>query len=138
MGTRIRLDSTDFYFWGFQLQNKWLHIKAIGGNLSHYFEDNLLTNIAIYGAGALGRSLMEELSGSDTNVVYMIDRNAAEVSNTFPGITCLSFDADWPMVDAIVVTPIYFYEIRDAIREKIGCNTSVLAIDDIIDYCYEW
>ena len=135
MGTRIRLNHEDFYFWGFGLLNKWLRIKMQGGNLSEYFEDNRFTNIAVYGAGALGRRLLEELSDTKTKVLYVIDKNATNITDLPSDAPCFSLAEEWAQVDAVVITPIGFYEIRDEIQKKIGFDTDILAIDDIIDYC---
>ena len=135
MATRIRLTNEDFYFWGFNLQNKWLEIRLGGGNLASYFADNCLDKVAIYGAGALGRRLLEELKDCDIDVKCLVDKNGRNISD-IKGTSVVGFDDEWPELDAIIITPIFFYEISASIREKIGDEINIIAIDDVIDYCF--
>lgn len=122
-----------FFVWGFRLLDKWLQIKNDGRSLETYFEDNLISRIAIYGLGAIGRRLYEELSHGDIEVCYGIDRNAADIH--IDGLEVKTLEDELSNVDAVVVTPIDFYAIEKALRGRMGEDTDIVFIEDIVDYC---
>ncbi len=137
MGGRIKLGNEDFYFWGFNMLDRWLHVRNSGDRLYRFFEDNDIHGIAVYGAGAIGRRLMEELGVDSKEILFAIDRNANAIKGLPNGIRCLSFEDDWPKVDCIVITPIHFYDIRDSLRKKVGNDVNIVSVDDVVDYCFE-
>lgn len=102
--------------------------------MAAYFEDNLINNVAIYGLGAIGKRLYEELSQQSIDVVYGIDKNAEKIH--LDGLEIKTLDDELPDVDTVVVTPISFYEIEKDIYQKMGRDTDVIFIEDIVDYCY--
>lgn len=61
---------------GFYIFNQWLYLRQKGKQLYLFFEDNQIENIAIYGMGALGERLYDELKDSSISVRYAIDRIA--------------------------------------------------------------
>ena len=115
--------------------NKWLEVRIKGSDISRFFSDNRLNGIAVYGAGALGRRMLDELRECGLDIRCVIDRNARDIVD-IKDIPVVNMDDEWPEVDVIVITPIFFYEISSAIREKIGNDVNIVAIDDVIDYCY--
>lgn len=137
MAKKIKLGNEDFHYWAFCLQNKWLRIKIEDGDLKDFFTDNLFDKVAVYGIGALGRLLIGELLKSNVNVVCAVDRKAKGITDYSYAVPLLDFDDEWPEIEVIVVTPIFFYEISREIRAKYGDEVDIVAIDDIVDYCYE-
>lgn len=126
-------ESQPFFFWGFHIFDKWMQIKNNGKSLIIYFEDNLIHSIAIYGLGAIGKRLVEELSQEKIEILYGIDRNAADLH--IEGLTVKTLEDDLPKVDAIVVTPISFYEIEKDIYKKMGKDIYIIFIEDVVEYC---
>jgi cellobiose-specific phosphotransferase system component IIB len=122
-----------FFFWGFHLFNKWLQIKNNGKSLAEYFEDNAIRRVAVYGLGAIGNRLIEELRQEDIEVVCGIDRKAAEIR--IEELDVKTLEEDIPEIDAVIVTPIFFYEIQKEIYRKMGRDVHVVYIEDVIDYC---
>lgn len=137
MGKKIKLTSEDFYSWGFAVQNKWLEIKNCDRSLISYFRDNHMKKAAVYGAGALGRRLIEELLSEGLEVACVIDKNHSNIKNLPGAVSIVGFDRDWPDCDVIIITPIQFYKIEKDIRKKTGYDIEIAAIDDVVDYCYE-
>lgn len=54
---------------------RWLENRNRGKTFADYFHECKVNEIAIYGAGDLGRLLYEELKCSDICIKYFIDRN---------------------------------------------------------------
>ena len=113
----------------FLLMEQWINIKQEGKNLKSYFEKNNYKRIAVYGMSHVGLRLIKELKESGIEIVYGIDRNAA---NIYADIKLVTMDDDFEAVDAIVITPIDgFEDICDALSKKINC--SFLSIEDIVN-----
>lgn len=123
-----------FFSWGFGIFDKWLQIKNRRNSLSTYFEDNYLYRVAIYGLGAIGRRLYEELQKTETIVCYGIDQNASAIQ--IDGLEILTLEDKLTEVDAVVVTPVAFYEIEKNILQKMGNEVNIVSIEDVVDYCF--
>lgn len=80
---------------------KWLEIKQNGYTLEEYFIHNNIYNIAIYGMGALGCRLYDELEKSRINIDYLIDRQPNGMEKVFE---FSDLNEKKLKVDAIVVT----------------------------------
>lgn len=112
----------------FLMMDQWVKVKQDGKKLSSYFEKNGYKRIAIYGMSYAGRTLVEELKGSNIEISYGIDRNAANIYNEFEILTP---DDDLEDVDAIVVTPIFFMdEIEKMLLEKVSCP--IVSLENIV------
>lgn len=122
-----------FFLWGFHILNKWLQIKNEGRSLKPYFEDNRFLNVAIYGMGAIGQRLYEELCLEKIEVRYAIDQNAKNIS--IKGLEIKTLEDELMEVDAVIVTPIAFYEIEKNIRSNMGDEIAIVSIEDIVDHC---
>jgi hypothetical protein len=109
-------------------------LRDRGESLTMYFEDNDLYNIAIYGLGALGIHLYEELREGKVSIEYGIDQNASGIK--VDGLDIKTLEDRLPRVDAVVVTPIAFYEIEKKIQKKMGKEVAILFIEDVVDYCF--
>lgn len=112
----------------FRVMNQWVKIKQKGKNLSEYFELAGYEKIAIYGMGYIGETLLSELSGTKTEVLYGIDQNA---DTTYANVDVLSLKDELQRVDAVVVTvPNSFEVISENINKKLNCP--VVSIIDVV------
>jgi len=112
----------------FLMMDKWVEIKQNGKNLSQYFENKHYKEIAIYGMSYAGKRLMDELEGSGIVVKYGIDQKADEV---FARVDMLKSKDSLPTVDAIVVTPVsYFDTISKELAQKVNCP--IISLEDIL------
>lgn len=118
---------------GFHLLVNWLGLRQQEKGLAAYFEDNDIHAIAIYGLGAIGELLLQEMKNTGIEVIYAIDRIASE--KHLNGLRIYGTDEEqYPLADAIVVTPIQDY---DQIAQSLWKKTDlpVLSLQDIVDYC---
>ena len=111
-----------------KLLSQWMSVKQEGKSLVQYFQDNKYGSIAVYGLHYLGECLVNELKDSGVQVRYAIDRN---VDKIHVDITLYRPEEELPEVDAIVVTPFYYFdEIDDMLSEKMDCP--IVSIEDVI------
>lgn len=121
-------DMSDKHLSLFLMMNEWVKIKQNGKNLLDYFVRNNYNRIAIYGMSYVGETLLKELSGSEVEVVYGIDKNAEIIDQEFKVIT---MESPLEEVDVIVVTAITFYdEIEEKLSKKIDCP--IISLEDIL------
>ncbi len=112
----------------FLMMNQWVKVKQEGKNLSSYFDQNSYKRIAIYGMGYAGETLVEELKGSDIEILYGIDKKAGSL---YADMDIVSLDDVLEEVDAIVVTAItYFNEIEEELSRKVDCP--ILSLEDVL------
>lgn len=89
-----------------------------------------LKNIAIYGAGRFGKLLQVCLEGSGIEIKYCIDTNAENVD--MGNLYVYYPEEDLPIVDAIVVTPFYYFEEIKANLMK-SVNYRIINLSSLID-----
>lgn len=71
---------------------------------------------------------MDELSGTDIEVVYGIDKNAESI---YLNINVVTIEGNLEEVDAVVVTAITFYdEIEAELSKKLKCP--IVSLEDIL------
>lgn len=117
---------------GFNVLNNWLKLKLSKKTLKKFFDDNYIKDIAIYGMGELGKRLYEELIELDVNVLYGIDRNADVIE--VDGLKIVTLNDKLDAVDAIIVTPIQFFDdIHESIDKK--GNFNIVSLEDVVMYC---
>lgn len=110
------------------LLNEWLKIKQRGEDISDYFKKRNIKNIAIYGLSYVGERLYDELDGTNINIKYAIDR---KINKTCKNIKIISPGEELPEVDAVIVTPVFYYdEIKIGLQEKV--TGQIISIEDII------
>ena len=110
------------------LFNQWMMTKQEGKNIEDFLDKQKVKSIAIYGMSYVGERLLDELKDSQIEVKYAIDRN---VNGIFADVDVFSPDEALPEVDAIIVTPIfYFDEIEAMLEEKT--KAQILSIEDIL------
>lgn len=112
----------------FLMMRQWVKVKQEGKNLADYFEKNRYGKIAVYGMGYVGETLIDELKKTGITVLYGIDR---KVNSLCMDLKIVSIDEDLDEVDAIVVTPITFFdEIEKALSKKVSCP--VISLEDVL------
>lgn len=117
---------------GFHIFNNWMKLRHDGKTLEGYFKDNQISTVAIYGIGALGERLYEELMACNINVVYAIDRIAS--TKSIEGLKIVGADEELGLVDAIIVTPVQdFYAIEEKLEYKTDAD--IISLEDIVEYC---
>jgi hypothetical protein len=112
-----------------QMLNQW--IKNRNGNfmISDYCISNGYKNIAVYGISYAGERLIDELEGTDVEVLYGIDRNADNL--IYKKLNILKPTDDLPEVDAVIVTAIYYFEeIKEDLVKIYKCP--IISLEDII------
>lgn len=118
---------------GFHILNQWLCLRQRGGRLFPYFEENLVGRAAIYGMGALGERLYEELQGGGVSVVYAVDRAAGK--KHIPGLKIYGLEEEeLPDADVMIVTPVQDYWPVVAMMET-KTKAAIVSLEDIIEYC---
>lgn len=112
----------------FKMMNQWVRVKQEGKNLSKYFEENGYQTIAVYGMSFAGETLVSELEGTGTKILYGIDKNAKSL---YMDIDIVEPEDDLQEVDAVVVTAItYFNEIEEMLSAKLECP--IISLEDIL------
>ena len=112
----------------YMLMNQWVQVKQEGKSLVSYFEANGYKNIAIYGMHFVGQTLCKELECSSICIKYAIDKNA---DNVFADFDVITMEDDLAEVDAVIVTPIYYFdEIEEQLEEKVDCP--IISLEDIL------
>ncbi len=110
------------------MMNQWVKVKQENKSIVDYLEKSGYKEIAIYGMNYVGETLLNELSGSNITVRYGIDKNADYI---YSDVEVYTLDDDLSKVDAVVVTPITFYdEIEEQLSEKMDCP--ILSMEDIL------
>lgn len=115
----------------FETSIRWIQIKQEGKNLEEYFVKNNYHSIGIYGMSYLGERLFEELRNSSVKVAWGIDQEAHLIY--IPGLKLYTLEEEKEKVDAVVVTPItYFDEIMQNMKNNIGNETAIISLEDIL------
>ena len=110
------------------LLNQWLITKQDGKSILDYFHRNGIKSIAIYGMSYVGERVYDELKDTDVTVKYAIDKNA---ENIYADVDIILPDEDMEYVDAIIVTPVLFFdEIEEMLSSKMTCP--IISLEDIL------
>lgn len=112
----------------YSMLNQWLVIKQEGKSIEQYFIDNNYKTIAIYGMGEMGNRLFDDLKGSNIEVKYAIDKQAA---GTYAEVEVLEPEENLPEVDVVVITAIFACE---EIEEELGelVDYPIISLEDVI------
>lgn len=112
-----------------QLFDKWMILTERGDTIKKFFMEKNIKEIAVYGYGNIGKHLVTQLSDSDINIKFVIDRRKDSIIvNSIP---CYQPSDNLPSVDAIVITPICEYtEIKNALNEVTSAK--IISIEDIV------
>lgn len=112
----------------FRMMDQWVRVKQQGKNLADYLEQEGYKRIAIYGMSFAGETLVSELEGSGIQIAYAIDKRAEAI---YSELEIVSPEDELEEVDAIVVTPITFFDqIEDILMDKVNCP--IISLEDIL------
>ncbi len=126
--TEVQRNMSEKHLALFLMMNQWVAVKQEGKNLADYFEKQGYKSIAVYGMSYAGERLLEELKGSDIQVQYGIDKNA---DNIYMDVNIVTMEDELKPVDAIVVTPIFFFDdIEEELSQKIDCP--IISLEDVL------
>lgn len=110
------------------LLNAWLKKMIDGKRVADYIDEKGYKKVAIYGMGDIGKLLLQDLKNSGLEVIYGIDRNAANISCEIP---VFSVNQEREDVDLIIVTPFHYIdEIKGQLTKD--SKAEIKAIDDIL------
>lgn len=113
----------------FRIVNQWLSAKQDNKNIADYLLNKGYKNIAIYGLGYIGRTLLKELKGTEILVNYVID-NSIETAED-DSVSVYNMNDSLEVVDAVIVTAVtWFDEIKEQLSKKIDCD--VISFEQIV------
>ena len=113
----------------YMLAMSWMDLAENGFVLDKYFERNGFKHIAVYGGRDMGRHLIKQLKGTEIMVDYMIDRTI--YLDQFETIPVYQPDDKLPVVDAVIVTPIWDYsKIREEVSRQLSCP--IISLEDVV------
>lgn len=93
----------------FEILSKLDEIKRSGRSLDEYFIKNRYRSVAIYGMGAVGKRIYDELKDSDVvELRYGIEKLNYNIK--FPLEIRMFREDDLPRVDAVIITTAHEYE----------------------------
>lgn len=110
------------------LLNQWLITKQEGKSIVDFFHRESIKSIAIYGMSYVGERLYDELKDTDIEVKYAIDKNADVI---YADIDIVTPDDELKLVDAIIVTPVFYFESISEILEQ-KTKIPILSLEDIL------
>lgn len=113
---------------------RWLSVRQKKRTLVAYFQDNFISEVAVYGMGALGERLMDELEDTPIRVSFAIDRMAED--KKAKGLTVYGLDeTNYPKTELLIVTPVHdYWGIVELLQDRI--NAPIVSLEDIVDYCW--
>lgn len=98
------------------LYSRWI---ANPTAVSNYLSQNGYREIAIYGAGRLGKSLMEEIIKNGYEITFVMDCDTSKKIGSYQAV---SIESEWQKCDVIIVTVLYaFEEIKKQLQNKYNC-----------------
>lgn len=125
---KTQKENSDKHLALYLMMNQWVKVKQKGKNISEFLLQRGYKKIAIYGMAFVGETLYDELKDSRIEIAYAIDRNADSI---FAEIDVVSPDVELDEVDAIIVTPIFFFdEIEEMLSEKTDAD--IVCMEDIL------
>ncbi|MDL2288690.1 hypothetical protein LJC32_04855 [Oscillospiraceae bacterium OttesenSCG-928-F05] len=111
---------------------KIITLKNEGKSVKDFFYKNGMYNIAIYGAGELGKYIYLELEGTGITVDSFIDRNYQKFPQGLYDIPVVGTISD-KNIDAVVVTVLYeSNSITDFLLQQGLPLTRIINLNDVV------
>lgn len=116
----------------YALYYHWLLLRQNGINISDYFIENGLENIAVFDLSPQGRRFIDELKETDINVLYAIEKeNLAAVHETLQVLRL--HDDELPKCDAVIVCSLNnFNGIEEELKKELGEDSKIISLGDIL------
>lgn len=114
----------------YQVLVKWMEARNRNNYVGDYLCSQGYKSVSIYGYAELGKLLYQELSKSKIKIVYIIDKKVARLTDGEDAIICKP-QKNHPVVDAVIVTAIYYYEEIKEELEELGYQ-NIISLQDII------
>lgn len=115
---------------------RFLELLTDHKDISIFFTHFGMQNIAIAGAGQLGKCLMKALNDSPVNIRCFFDQTYHKFSDGLcMGVPILPYEsaASAGVLDAVVITSnIYFNEMADALTSSGVPLKTILSINDVL------
>ena len=122
----MEIDKNKKYF---KLYENWMILLERGDSVKRFFTERNIKEIAVYGYGNIGKHFIEQISGLDVSVKYVLDKRKVNILHS--NIPCYQPSDDIPNVDVIVVTPICEYvQIKNTLKSLTSAE--IISIEDII------
>lgn len=110
----------------FRLMCRWTMNVQKGIRAADFLKKREWLSVAVYGAGDVGKCLLAELTDSDIEVRYVIDRRQMELN-----LLVYRPEDALPAVDCVIVTAVMDYgEISMNLKNKLNC--CIISIEDIV------
>ncbi|WP_026526290.1 hypothetical protein [Butyrivibrio sp. VCD2006] len=116
------------------IENTWIVKKNMGWSIRSFFTDNKISHVAIYGLGALGLRLYDDLEDSGLKIDYAIDQTVTEEKQSMVEFPLLSSSSDsFPQTELIIVTPVqYYWDIVKLLEQKT--DIPIVSLEDVVAY----
>lgn len=115
----------------FNLFDSWFNAREENRKVGDLLLSHGFKTIAIYGMGKVGKHFAFELKDSGVSIKYILDQKSPR--NEMNEIPVYEVDDTLPVVDAIVVTPVFDFESIKQQLEKC-CKWPIISLSEI----FEW
>lgn len=118
----------------YSVAQRWLINKNDGKNISSYFQKKGIKTIAIYGMSSIGEIFYDEIKNKGVRVAYFIDKNAEELHCGLDDLPIVELGEikEQEEVDAIIITPIFYFDEIVEDLESEGIDVEKLSLEDIV------
>lgn len=107
----------------------WICLYQQNKKIENYLLTNNFRSVAIYGMGRIGRNLYKELSESEVNIDYIIDRQISISKGNYQSTLCYNPNSLLPKTDLIIIT--ISSEADDIALYLSKSNLPVISIQDL-------
>lgn len=128
-------DERERYQYNYQTVLRYLTVKCQNKQPSDFFEEHKMERIAIYGAGELGKCLIQDLIDSNIQIAYIVDAAFSSFPNGYLGIPVIGPNdiQEQQEVDVVVVTVLFeLNKIIDLLVEKRVSLDKIINISDVV------
>lgn len=131
--TKERDTITNKYLRIMQMVEKWVKLTETKSDISKYLKNSKYSKVAVYGAGIIGKHMMNVLEESGVDIAVCIDKNAENIVLECPVVTPEKLDIP---IDIIVVTAtVPKQEVVKIIPQEY--KNSIITIDELMQKCVD-
>lgn len=113
-----------------RILEKWLYLEQENGvDLFRFFQNEHISNVAVYGMAELGKRLLTQLRKEKLDVRFGIDRSSA--GQFGKGFTICRPEDVFPEADAIIITAYDTTSIENMLRKKFP--GTIYTLEEIMD-----